>query len=59
MVLLLFLIRYVVSAAKRRWTAEVALSALAAVLVLSMGLLIIKVTGDAPPRDETQLALLR
>lgn len=57
--LLPILIRYVRLAAKRRGAIDVALSALVAVLVLSMGLLIIMAAGDAVPRDEILIALSR
>ncbi len=56
---LLLLIRYVQWVAKRRWTVDAALSTLAAVLVLAMGFLIFTAAGDAAPRDEILIALLR
>lgn len=55
----LLLIRYALLIAKRRSTVDGSLSALAAVLVLLVGILLIEVAGDAAPRDEIQIALLR
>jgi hypothetical protein len=56
---LLLLIRYVLPAAKRRWNIDVSLSALLAVVVLALSLLVIKTAGDLVPREEIQVALLR
>jgi hypothetical protein len=53
------LIGYVLLVAKRRRTIDKFLSALAAILVLSMGLFIIEAAGEAAPREEILVALLR
>lgn len=42
-------IRYTLSIAKRRWTVEVSLSALVAVLVFLMGVLLTELAGDVVP----------
>lgn len=49
------LIRYALSAASRRWTVEVSLSALAVALLLCV--LLNQLAGDALPPAKIQLAL--
>ena len=57
--MLLLLIGHILLAAKRRWKSDVLVSGLAAVLVLSISLLMTKAADEVAPREEIYLALLR
>lgn len=51
------LIRYTLLAANRRWTVEVSLSALVAVLVFLLCVLLTELAGDVVPPAKIQFAL--